>query len=70
MARGSIHACRRSDCHLVMYDEDYALLDAIPSPLRDVEPTFSYGGSISHDASIKSNGQHVEKVARKNHLHT
>ena len=65
MAGASIHACRNSGRHLVAYEEDSALFDAILSPLSDPLPTASVGGFMPHSASIDSDEEHVKKVARK-----
>ena len=70
MAGASIHACRNSGRHLVAYEEDSALFDAILSPLSDPLPTTSVGGFMPHNASIDSDEEHVKKVARKNRLNT
>jgi hypothetical protein len=61
----SIHARRNSGRHLVAYEEDSALFDAILSPLSDPLPTASVGGFMSHNASIDSDEEHVKEVARK-----
>jgi hypothetical protein len=60
----SIHACRNSIRHLVAYEEDSTLFDAILSSLSDPLPTASVGGFMPHNASIDSDENHV-KVARK-----
>jgi hypothetical protein len=69
LACASIHACRNSVRHLVAYEEDFALFDAILSSLSDPLPNASIGGFMPHNASIDSDEDHV-KVARKNRLST
>jgi hypothetical protein len=70
LAGASIHACRNSGHHLVIYGEDFALFDAILYPLSDPLPTASVGRFMPHNASIDSDEEHVKKVARKNRLNT
>jgi hypothetical protein len=70
LAGASIHACKNSGRHLVAYEEDSALFDAILSPLSDSPPIGSVGGFMPYNASIDSDEEPVTKVARKNRLST
>lgn len=64
-----LHVYKCSGRYLATYEEDFALFDAIRSPLRGAKPIAS-SGFMSQGAYIESNVEHVKKVARKNRWST
>ena len=64
----SIHACRYSGRHNVVFERDDAIFNSILDPLCDLEPSLLIDGSQSLSLAIEDGEEHVQKVARKSQL--
>ena len=63
IAGASIHACRRSGRHLVAFEKDSAIFDAILAPLCDSLPP-----AILHSLACEDDDESIQKVPRKSCL--
>lgn len=64
LAGASIHACKHSGHHLVMYEENSTLLNAILSPLLDLVLNHIKGASKPQIVNVDSDKEHVKMVLR------
>lgn len=62
-----IHACQRSNCHLVALEGDTAIIDAILSPLCTKTPLLTCG-IVPHATSLTNEDEHVHKVAKHSRI--
>lgn len=64
----SIHAYQRSGQHLVAFESDTIIYNAILAPLRDPMPSPWIEGSQFLNMAAGDDEEHVQKVARKSRL--
>jgi hypothetical protein len=64
----SIHACRRSGRHLVAFEKDSAIFDAILAPLCDSLPPPIVHGLQSINMACEDDDECIQKVLRKSRL--
>ena len=70
IACASIHACRRSGRHLVAFEKDSAIFDAILAPLCDSLPPPLVHGLQSVSMACEDDDEPIRKVPRKSRLST
>lgn len=70
IASAFVHVCKHSGHHLVVYEGDYALFDAIISPIRAAKSITATSGFVSERASINSNEELLKKDAKRRRLNT
>ena len=66
----SIHACHRCGRHLVAFEKDSAIFDAILAPLCDSLPPPLVHGLRSISMSCEDYDEPIRKVPRKSRLST
>ena len=64
----SIHACRRSGQHLIAFEKDSAIFDAILAPMCDLLPLPIVHDLQSSSMTCEDNDEPIRKVPRKFHL--
>ena len=68
IAGASIHACRCSGRHLVVFERDSAIFDAILTPLCDSLPPPIVHGFQSINMTCEDDDEPIRKVPRKSRL--
>ncbi len=68
IAGASIHACRRSGRHLVAFERDSAILNAILAPLSDSLPPPIVHGLQSLNMACDDDEEPIRKVPRRSRL--
>jgi len=68
IAGASIHACRRSGRHLVAFERDSAIFNAILAPLSDSLPPPIVHGLQSLNMTCEDDDEPIRKVPRKSRL--
>ena len=63
----SIHACKKSGRHIVAFEGDSTIFDAILSPLCKGTPLLTQG-SIPHITSLVDEDELVWKVAKRSRI--
>ena len=64
----SIHACRRSSRHLVAFERDSAIFDAVLAPLCDSLPPPIIYGFQSINMACEDDDEPTRKVPKKSRL--
>jgi hypothetical protein len=68
IAGASIHTCHQSGRHLVAFERDSAIFDAILAPLCDSLPPPIVHGLQSINLACEDDDELIRKVPRKYHL--
>ena len=68
IAGASIHACRRSGRHLVAFERDSAIFNAILAPLSDSLPPPIVHGLQSLNMACDDDEEPIRKVPRRSRL--
>jgi hypothetical protein len=65
-----VHACRRSGHHIVAFESDPLIFEAVLAPLRDVVPSASIVVPTMNAALFDEDDVPIRHVAKRNRLST